>query len=517
MQIKHLSITNKTGLHELASDLSFTLNDGDRAAIIGEEGNGKSTLLKLIYDASLVEDYIDYSGEILYDHSILGYLEQELGADDRRRSVYEYLLNEPLFIDCEQRELAMYAAKLQLPFELLYSDRQMGSLSGGERIKLSMIRILCRKPDVLLLDEPSNDLDLDTLKWLEELIAGWRGAVLYISHDETLLERTANKIIHLEQIRRKTKVRNTVIASGYREYVQMRALRMDRQEQRAASERREYRIQQEKFRRIRQKVEHQQEIITRQDPGTAAKLKKKMHAVKSQERRFEKEFEQMTEFPDMEDAIYTRFGNTEELPPRKPVLALALPELKIKDRILAKNVCLEVIGPQKIGIVGTNGCGKTTLLKQIAAQLLARSDIKASYLPQNYGDAEGFGAGACTPVEFLAKCGDKEEETRIRTYLGSLKFTAEEMDHPMCALSGGQKAKLLLLNLCMSGANVLILDEPTRNFSPLSGPVIRRILAGYPGAIISVSHDRKYISEVCDRIYYLTETGLRAREKSDDI
>ena len=136
---------------------------------------------------------------------------------------------------------------------------------------------------------------------------------------------------------------------------------------------------------------------------------------------------------------------------------------------------------------------------------MQRNDIHAEYMPQNYEDSLDL---TKTPVTFLSVVGDKEETTKIRTYLGSLKYTAEEMDHPIRELSGGQKAKVLLLKMSLSGANVLILDEPTRNFSPLSGPVIRKMLAEFPGAIISISHDRKYIEEVCDKVYRLEADGL---------
>ena len=112
------------------------------------------------------------------------------------------------------------------------------------------------------------------------------------------------------------------------------------------------------------------------------------------------------------------------------------------------------------------------------------------------------------PLEFLCPLGGREEKTRLRTYLGAMRYTTDEMDHPVRELSGGQRAKLLLLKMSLSGANVLILDEPTRNFSPLSGPVIRRLLAEYPGVVISVSHDRKFLSEVCMKVYELTGTGL---------
>ena len=157
--------------------------------------------------------------------------------------------------------------------------------------------------------------------------------------------------------------------------------------------------------------------------------------------------------------------------------------------------------------MGANGAGKTTLLRKIADELLNRTDIKAEYMPQNYEDMLDLDV---TPVDFLNQSGDKEEGTRIRTYLGSLKYTPDEMEHPIRELSGGQKAKVLLLKMSLSGANVLILDEPTRNFSPLSGPVIRKMIKDFKGAVISISHDRKYIDEVCDTRYELNANGLKS-------
>ena len=145
------------------------------------------------------------------------------------------------------------------------------------------------------------------------------------------------------------------------------------------------------------------------------------------------------------------------------------------------------------------------MLRRVAGKLLARTDVRAEYMPQNYEELLDMDM---TPVEFLNRSGSKEERTRLRSWLGALKFTADEMEHPIRELSGGQKAKVLLLKMSVSGANVLILDEPTRNFSPLSGPVIRRMIREFPGAVISISHDRKYIAEVCDTVYRLTPEGL---------
>jgi len=131
-------------------------------------------------------------------------------------------------------------------------------------------------------------------------------------------------------------------------------------------------------------------------------------------------------------------------------------------------------------------------------------------MPQNYEESLDENL---TPVEFLTVTGDKEENSRIRTYLGSMKYTPDEMNHPIRDLSGGQRAKLLLLQMSMSGSDVLILDEPTRNFSPLSNPVIRQMLKTFGGAILSISHDRKYIEEVADKVYELTEKGLEIKKE----
>ena len=178
-------------------------------------------------------------------------------------------------------------------------------------------------------------------------------------------------------------------------------------------------------------------------------------------------------------------------------------------KVLAKDIFLRIRGNEKICIIGTNGAGKSTLLKQIAKEMLEREDIRAVYMPQNYEDELDMNI---TPVEYLSETGDKEETTKIRTYLGSMKYTFDEMEHQIKGLSGGQRAKILMLKMILYGANVLILDEPTRNFSPLSNPIIRKMLKNFGGSIISISHDRKYINEVCDTVYELNENGLKTVE-----
>ena len=508
LQIKNLNITHKKDLRILLQDFSCVLNDGDRAVIIGEEGDGKSTLLKWIYNPDIIEDYAEAVGERIVSGERLAYLPQELPGEYVGKSVYEFFAEELSFYERTPKELGKLAKDFNVPQEFFYGEQLMGTLSGGEKVKAQLMRLLLAEPTVLLLDEPSNDIDMETLEWMEKMINDWEHIILFISHDETLIENTANLVIQIEQIQRKTKTRHTVARLPYRKYLEERRNQFAKQEQQAMEERREKKIRDEKFRRIYQSVEHAQAVISRQSPGIAASLKKKMHAVKSMEKRFEREDRNMTEIPEEESAIYFRLGDkSAAIPAGKGVIDFSLDRLCAPEegRILAKDVRLLIRGSEKICIVGSNGAGKTTLLRQVAEELLGREDIRAEYMPQNYEDMLNL---EMTPVDYLDTSGDKEERTRIRTYLGSLKITADEMDHPIAQLSGGQKAKVLLLKMSLSGANVLVLDEPTRNFSPLSGPVIRKMLAEFPGAIISISHDRKYIEEVCEKVYRLTEEGL---------
>lgn len=505
LQIKNLNIMHKYDLRTILKDFTFNLNEGDKAVIIGEEGNGKSTLMKIIYDDNLVSDYVEYTGEIFKNNMILGYLAQELSQKQKELTILEFCSELPTFYDLTPKELSGIASTLGIDLGIFYSDQCVGGLSGGEKVKLQLARILMQNPDVLLLDEPSNDIDIETLEYLEDFINSCKIPILFISHDETLIENTANVIIHLEQLRCNTLPQHTVTKKDYRTYTRERLNRLTHQEQVAKKERSDYEKQQERYRQILQKVEHQQNIISRQDPSGGRLLKKKMHSVKSMGRRFDKEYENMTEIPDSEDAIFVKFNNDINIPNGKQVFDYSLDKLKVDNRILAKDINLIVRGPEKICIIGKNGVGKTTLIRKIAEDLLNRSDIKASYMPQEYEEILDF---SISPVEYLTITGDKEENSRIRTFLGSMRYTADEMNHRVAELSGGQKAKLLFLKMTMDGSNVLILDEPTRNFSPLSNPVIRNILREYKGAIISISHDRKYIKEVCSIVYELTKDGL---------
>lgn len=505
LQIKHLTMTHQLDLKEIVRDLSFTVNPGDKVAIIGEEGNGKSTLLKWINKDSSIENYIHVEGEYVNHFSRTAYLPQMLPKELNTLTLDQFFFGQAEANALDYAELYSLVGQIGLDADRLTSEQTLGSLSGGEKIKVQLLKLLAMQADLLLLDEPSNDLDLETVNWLEHFIKSTPLTILYISHDEALLRATANKILHIELLRHKTVPVATFANLDYGAYVEETRLKFDSQSRIASKQREEYDKRMAKQRRIESSVHDAQNAISRQDPGGARLLKKKMHAVKSMGRRFEREKENFDDIPIKEDPILVKFSNTEPLANGKTVLHLENKQVRLNDRILAHSINLLVRGPQKIGIIGQNGVGKSTFLKQLWLDLKDRLDIKAGYMPQNYRD---FLPETQTPIEFLSETGDVEELTQVMTYLGSMRFTSDEMHHPVSALSGGQQAKLFLLKIDLAGQNVLLLDEPTRNFSPLSQPELRDLFQTFEGALLTISHDRQFLKEVCDLVYELTPNGL---------
>ena len=250
LSVRHLSIQHRQDLRPLVDDLFFTVSGQDRLAIIGEEGNGKSTVLKILYQPTLVEDYVLFSGQVDRSGERLAYLPQELPEACRELPVYAFCAQCEAFLEAPPREVHTLCAQLRLPVELCYAECPMKSLSGGEKIKLQLLLLLCAHPSLLLLDEPSNDLDLSALDFLERFICTCGLPVIYISHDETLLSRTATRVLHLELAHHKKEPRWTLANVPYDEYMSRRAQQLSLQESRAQMEKRQERIRQEKFERI---------------------------------------------------------------------------------------------------------------------------------------------------------------------------------------------------------------------------------------------------------------------------
>lgn len=503
--LKNVNLTLTRDLRVLLEDFSFSLQSDMKVALIGEEGNGKSTLLKLIAEPETLKDYMEIEGEIITSGEVLGYLPQVPSERALRQTTLDCF---EALCDHDNFDYAHYYALLReigFPEDRISSTIALGDLSGGEKIKFQLLCEMTKKPTLLLLDEPSNDLDVESVRWLEQFILNSRIPIMFVSHDEMLLERCANTIIHLEQLMRKRKPQHTIARLSYAEYVERRDENISRQTQLAKKEREEFDQKMERYRQIYQRVHHEQKKVSRQDPSAAKNLKDKMRSVKSMGKRFEKERENLTKRPDFEESIGVRFDEGVSIPQGKVILDLHLETLSIADRVLSRDVHLSITGPTKVCIIGSNGVGKTTLLRHALVALRDRG-VKYGYMPQDYSEMMDPEQNA---IQFLTVTGTKEEHTKVRTYLGSMNFTAEEMHHRIIDLSGGQRAKLYFSKMILEKVEVLVMDEPTRNLSPLSGPEIRAALKEFGGCIVAVSHDRKLITEVFDRTLLLSRDGLR--------
>lgn len=505
--LKNVTITTRKYNRVLIDNLSFSLFKNDKIAIIGEEGNGKSTLLKAICNPNQILDYVTIEGSIDLQSDVVGYLPQYISEEWYTFEGFDYLYKTTVQdeIDSsvynEYTELYSVLKKVGLKEELLY--RPIKTYSGGEKVKLGLVKLLLKKPDLLVLDEPTNDLDIETLEFLEHFIVDCTIPVLFVTHDETLLENAANGILHLEQINRKTKPRWTLERIGYKEYVDKRQYLHERINQQAVSENREHEAKLERYRHLYERVNHELNTVSRQEPSTGRLLKKKMKTVKSIGRKIEEE--QLTHKEDVEEEIELFFEDV-TIAKQKIILEIDKMNVCIDDMALIENVSMSIRGGDKVCIIGNNGSGKTTLLKELWKRLVNRNDLIVAMMPQNYEDILPPNQNA---VDYLCGDNDKAYRSMVSTRLGSLNFTADEMNAPLSQLSQGQRAKVVLLSLVLSHANVLLLDEPTRNLSPLTAPVIRQMLNAYQGCIISVSHDRKYINEVCNVVYEVSNKSLR--------
>lgn len=503
IQIHKLTITHNKDLRNLVSDLTMVIREGEKVAIIGEEGNGKSTLLQILMGKKPLDFTI--SGQIRSDFGSYSYIPQSLPADLKTLSLHDYFFSGQE--DLDYSRIYRFAEELQLDSDRFASQQLIGSLSGGEALKVQLIHELSKPFEVLFLDEPSNDLDLDTVLWLKKQIQRIKETVIFISHDEDFLSQTANTIVHLRLVKHRKEAETLVEHLDYDRYSQQSRDHFIKQSQQAANEQRVHEKTMEKNRRVKQQVENTLRNTKNSTEGRL--LAKKMKNILSQEKRFEKSAQSMTQQPLEEDRIQLFFSDVQPLPASKVLLHFEQQTLFVEDRQLADKLHLTVRGQDKIGIIGPNGIGKSTLLAKMYHLLQDKQEISLGYMPQNYQEKL---PQSQSPVAFLSKTGEKEELQKIQSLLASLNFSYSEMQHEICNLSGGQQGKLLLLALVLQEANFLILDEPTRNFSPTSQPEIRKLFADYPGGLITVSHDRRFLKEVCTSLYRLTTHGLEAVE-----
>lgn len=505
LSCKNLTISLAEG-RVLVDHLSFSLPENAHLGVIAEEGNGKSTLLKLF--AGEHPDYVRITGSFFTDlHPSL--LRQQLDEVWMNCTPIEYLLcagpDDEIAPESWNRlaQVQMLCAENQIDYTLVERETKLSCLSGGEKVRLMFLKMLMEPADLYLLDEPGNDLDLDAIFWMGQWISSCDKPVIFISHDIQMLQQCASCILHLEARNKKTKPVSTFYPGGYDAYLLERSQSRKKQAQIAAGQKREYQAKKQRLNDLKNKVESKLNSAPRSMPNVGKNLKDKMRSVKSSQTILERQ--ERVETDTAEEEIHFFFPDV-QIPASKQIWLAEHETLSIDGRVLIDEYSLEIHGKDKLVITGVNGSGKTLLLKQIAGQLMERTDLNAGYMPQHYED---FFEKNQTPLSFLMQyC---QTRTEAMTMLGSLHFTAQEQQQPVRTLSGGQKAKLYLAMLALRRCNVLLLDEPTRNLSPLSVPVLCEALNAFQGCIIAISHDRTLIDSCFNR--RLEISGKRLIEK----
>ncbi len=493
--IKNLTIKQIKGNKTLMDNFSVQFNANDKVVILGEEGTGKSSLLKVM--AGIKAMYINYESEYMTEKAIVAYVSQ-IPSDER--STFDFIYDTDTYFDYQKYYELLDGFNID---EHLIDSRKFNRLSGGEKVKLSIIKSIMKNPDILLLDEPTNDLDLESIEYLEKLLQSLSIPILFASHDIRFIETVANRVIHFEQFKRRTESKVTLYNMDYVSFKTYRSSIIENHNIKANEEREQLEISLNRIEQIHDKVHST--LSKEKNDFLGESLKRKMRAIKSHEKKLDKKKDALTDFIELEEPIQFILNTSEKAHRSKVYIDLSLQPLQIEDNILSKSVRLNLIGNQKVAIVGNNGAGKSTLLKQVMKSL-EESRIDYLYMPQNYQEIYDVSK---TAVELLKSEGDKEDITQVMNYLGSLRFTFEEMHNPFSSLSGGQKAKLFFADMARKKLEILIMDEPTRNLSPLSMETLIEALKNFNGAILTVTHDRNLIDAVFDVVYELTYEGLK--------
>jgi ATPase subunit of ABC transporter with duplicated ATPase domains len=508
----------RAGARLLLDDASFQVAPGDRIGLVGRNGAGKTTLLKVLAGEGLpAAGAVRRSGEI-------GYLPQDPRTGDLETTVVDRVLSsrgldvlrsqlreaEAQMSDSnrnradaairrygrlEERmsvlggyaaeaEAASIASSLGLPDRVLH--QALGTLSGGQRRRVELARILFGDSQTLLLDEPTNHLDADSIVWLRDHLKTHRGGLIVISHDVTLLDAVVNKVFYLDATRSELDYYNL----GWSAYLK----------QRETDERRR--------KRERANAERQAATLSAQADKMRAKATK-AKAAQGMQRRAERLLSGLAEERNADRVAKLRFP--EPAPCGKtPLTAVGLSKSYGSLEVFA-DVDVAVDRGSRVVILGLNGAGKTTLLRLLAGvepadtgSVTPGHGLRLGYYAQEHEtlDVEA------TVLENMRTAAPDLTESEQRTVLGSFLFTGDDVSKPAGVLSGGEKTRLALALLVVSGANVLLLDEPTNNLDPASREEILSALRGYRGAIVLVTHDEGAVEALSPERVILLPDGV---------
>lgn len=511
-------ICKSYGVDIILDDCSFFINDNEKVAIVGNNGAGKSTIMKII----MGESNADSGSVIIGKDKTIGYLAQYQDLSSHN-SIYEEVKSvKQNIIDMEQKlmdyekqmsvvsgdelsKLMNSYTNLEHTFQLLngYSykseiegvikglgfteedfNKPVGTLSGGQKTRVALCKLLLEKPDIIMLDEPTNHLDLNSIKWLETYLLNYNGTVLIIAHDRYFLDKIVTKVVEIENHK------SHVYEGNYSAF--------------AAKKKQLREAQMNLYLKQQSEIKHQKEVIAKLRSYKQEKFYKR---AESREKALSKMdvIEKPTELQDsmtisLEPDVVS--GND----------VLTVTGLtKSFTTTLFSNLDFKIKRGEHVALIGDNGTGKTTILKIInglvdadAGVIKLGTNVHIGYYDQEHHNLSDEN----TLFEEISNAYPNMNNTKIRNTLAAFMFTGDDVFKRVSDLSGGEKGRLSLAKLMLSEANLIILDEPTNHLDMTSKEILENAINNYTGTVLYVSHDRYFINQTAQRILELTNTKL---------
>ena len=509
-------ISKSFGTDVILSDVSFTINKNEKAAIVGINGAGKTTLLRII----IGELSADSGTVTMARDTSVGYLSQQQDLSCSR-SIYDEVASvkaEVMAAERDIRELEQrmkhssgdeleslmkqysekthyfeqsdgYAARSEivgvlkgLGFDEEDFTRTVDTLSGGQKTRVALSKLLLEKPDIIMLDEPTNHLDMQSIVWLEGFLSGYPGTVIVVSHDRYFMDRFVDKVIEIDN------TKGSEFAGNYSSYAEKKAVQREIIKKHYLNQQRE--------------IKHQEEVI--------AKLKsfnreKSIKRAESREKMLEK-------IERVEKPTYVKDDMNLKLTPNilsgNDVLAVKNVSKSFGDLTLFDKANFEIKRGEKVAIIGNNGTGKTTMLKIIngltpsdSGEVILGAKVYVGYYDQEHHVLDPDKS----LYQEISDAYPRLDNTQIRNTLAAFLFTGDDVFKLVKELSGGEKGRVSLAKLMLSKANFLILDEPTNHLDITSKEILEEAIAGYEGTVLYVSHDRYFINKTATRILELRD------------
>lgn len=505
----------------LFEDVAFMLNAGDRVGLIGKNGAGKSTMLKL-----LARELKPDSGTIATDKEVnIGFLKQDIDFEQGRTileeayQAFDEIKKIEFRIDDIHKTLALrtdYESEeyhnlidtlsdlthrydilggyhyqgdtekvlLGLGFQRSDFDKQTDSFSGGWRMRIELAKLLLQNNDILLLDEPTNHLDIESIIWLEQFLTSYAGAVVIVSHDKMFLDNVTNRTIEISVGK---------IYDYPKPYSQFLELRQEIREQQLATQKN----QEKEIQRTEKLIEKFRAKATK--ASMAQSLIKKLDKIDRIE-------------VDEEDNAVMNIRFPVSTTPGKVVLEIEKASKNYGEKQVLQNIDLLIERGSKIAFVGQNGQGKTTLAKMIVGEIPFEGNIRLGhnvqlgYFAQNQAN---YLDGELSVVDTMFNAANDSNRMKIRDILGSFLFRGDEVDKKVKVLSGGERNRLALAKMLLSDFNVLVMDEPTNHLDIKSKNVLKKALQNFEGTLIIVSHDRDFLQDLTDKVYEFKNKSIK--------